>query len=86
MKRLEIKSEAFFKNYMTSKGAEITYDDFGYMNPPAFPDGRVPVVNLMLEHMGGYNFLYEKHVNHYHCYGWNWPLWMCEEVEINYED
>ena len=84
MKRLEIKSEAFFKNYMESKGAEVTYDNDGYMSIPGFPGGSVPAV--MLEYMGDYNVLYEKHVNHYHCYGWNWPLWMCEEVEINYED
>jgi len=85
MKRLEIKSEAFLRNYISAHGAEVKYDDDDYMAPVNSPDGKGNVINAMREYMGGYNVLYRLRDTVYECYGYNWPLWMCEEVEINYE-
>ena len=83
--RLKIKSEAFFKNYLESNGESATYYE-GYMDTVALPGDEVSIVNGMRREMGKSSELYTCLSGYYYCLDWNWPLWMCEEVEDEDKD
>ena len=80
MKKLKIKSEAFFKNYCASIGVKVFYN--GGRMKTVDTDGVKPsVVDSMVQFMGGTYTVYNKNTISYHCTGWNWPKWMCEEID-----
>ena len=78
--KLKIKSEAFFKNYVTSNGGKITYDDQGRIHD-VHDDVMGDSVNYMMVVYMGKILNGVRKDNYYATDNWNWPLWMCEEVD-----
>ena len=78
--KIKIKSEAFLRNYIESNGGEVTYDLSGRMND-VYDEAMGDSVNYMMVKYMGKTLEGTRNDTCYSSEHWDWPLWLCEEVE-----